>query len=142
MPIDPAKAIGAELPERSFAWTESDVLLYHLGVGAGSRQGDQTDPKALRYTLDGARVIVRPSGTEPKIKFYMFTYTPPEQLANLEAAKRQLAERLDRMERDRFDLVLLDILMPEIDGVEVLRILGAVWRSRSRARSSSPPYVR
>ena len=61
MPIDPAKAIGAELPERSFAWTESDVLLYHLGVGAGSRQGDQTDPKALRYTLDSAALQVLPS---------------------------------------------------------------------------------
>ncbi|HSE56423.1 MAG TPA: MaoC/PaaZ C-terminal domain-containing protein [Nocardioidaceae bacterium] len=61
MPIDPAKAIGAELPERSFAWTESDVLLYHLGVGAGSRQGDQTDPKTLRYTLDGAALQVLPS---------------------------------------------------------------------------------
>jgi acyl dehydratase len=61
MPIDPDKAIGAELPERSFAWTESDVLLYHLGVGAGSRQGDQTDPKALRYTLDGADLQVLPS---------------------------------------------------------------------------------
>ena len=61
MPIDPDKAIGAELPERGFAWTESDVLLYHLGVGAGSRQGDQTDPKALRYTLDGAALQVLPS---------------------------------------------------------------------------------
>jgi acyl dehydratase len=61
MPIDPAKAVGAELPERSFAWTESDVLLYHLGVGAGSRPGDQTDPKALRYTLDDANLQVLPS---------------------------------------------------------------------------------
>ena len=33
MPIDPDLAIGAELPSRSFAWTESDVLLYHLGGG-------------------------------------------------------------------------------------------------------------
>ncbi len=61
MPIDPAKAIGAELPERHFAWTESDVLLYHLGVGAGSRPGDQTDPKALRYTLDDEHLQVLPS---------------------------------------------------------------------------------
>jgi len=61
MPIDPDKAIGAELPERSFAWTESDVLLYHLGVGAGSREGDQTDPKALRYTLENDRFQVLPS---------------------------------------------------------------------------------
>ncbi len=61
MPIDPAKAIGAELPERRFSWTESDVLLYHLGVGAGSRPGDQTDPRALRYTLDDEQLQVLPS---------------------------------------------------------------------------------
>ena len=61
MPIDPQKAIGAELPERSFAWTESDVLLYHLAVGAGSAPGDQTDAGALRYTLDDARLQVLPS---------------------------------------------------------------------------------
>jgi acyl dehydratase len=61
MPIDPAKAIGAELPERSFAWTASDVLLYHLAVGAGSRAGDQTDPRALRYTLDDQALQVLPS---------------------------------------------------------------------------------
>lgn len=61
MPIDPAKAIGAELPERRFSWTASDVLLYHLGIGAGSRPGDQTDPKALRYTLDDEALQVLPS---------------------------------------------------------------------------------
>ena len=61
MPIDPDKAIGAALPERSFAWTESDVLLYHLGVGAGSRPGDQTDPASLRYTLEGEHLQVLPS---------------------------------------------------------------------------------
>jgi acyl dehydratase len=52
MPINPEVAIGATLPDRSFSWTSSDVLLYHLGIGAGSRAGDNLDPKALRYTLD------------------------------------------------------------------------------------------
>lgn len=42
MPIDPAVAIGAQLPDRTFSWDESDVLLYHLGIGA-------TD---LRWTLE------------------------------------------------------------------------------------------
>jgi len=42
MPIDPAVAIGAQLPDRTFTWGESDVLLYHLGIGA-------TD---LRWTLE------------------------------------------------------------------------------------------
>ncbi|TWP54134.1 3-alpha,7-alpha,12-alpha-trihydroxy-5-beta-cholest-24-enoyl-CoA hydratase [Lentzea tibetensis] len=34
MPIDPAVAVGAELPEVKFSWTSSDVLLYHLALGA------------------------------------------------------------------------------------------------------------
>jgi acyl dehydratase len=61
MPIDPAKAIGAELPEVSFAWTSSDVLLYHLAIGAGSNPGSQTDAAALRYTLDNDALQVLPS---------------------------------------------------------------------------------
>jgi acyl dehydratase len=61
MPIDPEKAVGAALPDRTFAWTSSDVLLYHLALGAGSRPGDQTDPAALRYTLDDEHLQVLPS---------------------------------------------------------------------------------
>ncbi len=61
MPIDPAKAIGAALPDRSFSCTASDVLLYHLALGAGSRPGDQTDPQALRFTLDDEHLQVLPS---------------------------------------------------------------------------------
>jgi len=61
MPIDPAKAIGAELPEVSFSWSTSDVLLYHLAIGAGSVPGSQTDAGALRYTLDNDELQVLPS---------------------------------------------------------------------------------
>lgn len=61
MPIDPGLAVGAELPERRFSWTPSDVLLYHLALGAGSVPGDQTDEGALRWTLDDARLQVLPS---------------------------------------------------------------------------------
>jgi len=61
MPIDPTKAIGAELPEVSFAWTSSDVLLYHLAIGAGSAAGSQTDAGALRYTLENDALQVLPS---------------------------------------------------------------------------------
>ena len=51
MPIDPSKAIGAELPEVSFEWSDSDVLLYHLAIGAVD----------LRYTLDNDDLQVLPS---------------------------------------------------------------------------------
>lgn len=49
MPIDPATAIGAELGRRSFAWAFSDVILYHLGIGAG---GDPLNPRELRYVYE------------------------------------------------------------------------------------------
>jgi len=65
-----------------------------------SLEGPRGDLVFLDMAIEGNYVACRPSGTEPKIKFYMFTYTPPEQLANLGAAKQQLEERLDRMEAD------------------------------------------
>lgn len=61
MPINPDVAIGAKLPSRAFAWAASDVLLYHLAIGAGSRAGDFTDPAVLRYTLDNDQQQVLPS---------------------------------------------------------------------------------
>lgn len=51
MPIDPNRAIGAELPRQEFSWTPSDVQLYHLGLGAGHRW---TEPSELRYLDDRA----------------------------------------------------------------------------------------
>lgn len=61
MPIDPSVAIGADLGSTTFSWSESDVLLYHLGIGAGAREGDNLSPDALRYTLDGPGLQVLPS---------------------------------------------------------------------------------
>lgn len=49
MPIDPEIAIGAELDELTFSWTPSDVLRYHLALGAGT---NPTDEKELRYTYE------------------------------------------------------------------------------------------
>jgi acyl dehydratase len=61
MPIDPEEAIGAPVGEVSFSWSSSDVLLYHLAIGAGSRPGDSVSPDALRWTTDGAGLQVLPS---------------------------------------------------------------------------------
>ena len=49
MSIDPTVAIGAELGKRSFSWAFSDILLYHLGIGAGA---NPLDPRELRYVYE------------------------------------------------------------------------------------------
>ena len=49
---------------------------------------------------EGNYFAVRPSGTEPKAKFYMFTYVPAEQLADLKLAADEMDARLDRMSAD------------------------------------------
>ena len=54
----------------------------------------------LRYTLDGARVIVRPSGTEPKLKCYLEVVVPVAAHADLPAARAQAAETLATIKRD------------------------------------------
>jgi phosphomannomutase len=54
----------------------------------------------LRYTLDGARVIVRPSGTEPKLKCYLEVVVPVAAHADLPAARTQAAETLATIKRD------------------------------------------
>ncbi len=61
MPIDPNIAIGSEVGVVDFEWTSSDVLLYHLAVGAGSRPGDNLSADALRWTLDNDQLQVLPS---------------------------------------------------------------------------------
>jgi acyl dehydratase len=61
MPIDPDVLVGATLPEITFTWTESDVLLYHLAVGAGATPGDNLSGQALRWTVEGDQLQVLPS---------------------------------------------------------------------------------
>ena len=54
----------------------------------------------LDLEVQGNYIAARPSGTEPKIKFYMFTCEPPEQIANLEDTKQAMAGRIADMQRE------------------------------------------
>jgi acyl dehydratase len=71
MPIDPAVAIGADLGATRFSWTSTDVLLYHLALGAGA---DPVDPAQLRYVLeDRLRVLPTFGVVAPGFR----TFEPP-----------------------------------------------------------------
>jgi phosphomannomutase len=65
----------------------------------GSADLPPTD--GLRYRLaDGARVIVRPSGTEPKIKAYLEVVVPVNPEDGVDAARISAAGRLDALGND------------------------------------------
>ncbi|MFF8629830.1 phospho-sugar mutase [Streptomyces werraensis] len=54
----------------------------------------------LRYTLDGARVVVRPSGTEPKLKCYLEVVIPVATGADLPEARAKATALLTAVKRD------------------------------------------
>ncbi|MQA61521.1 MAG: 3-alpha,7-alpha,12-alpha-trihydroxy-5-beta-cholest-24-enoyl-CoA hydratase [Actinophytocola sp.] len=71
MPIDPAVAVGADLGETTFSWESADVLLYHLGIGAGA---NPADPRELRYAYEqDLRVLPSFATVAPNLR----TYEPP-----------------------------------------------------------------
>ncbi|MGW2644885.1 phospho-sugar mutase [Streptomyces sp. NPDC001393] len=67
-------------------------------LSRGTEKLPPTD--GLRYTLDGARVIVRPSGTEPKLKCYLEVVVPVTDHAALPAARARATELLTTIKRD------------------------------------------
>ncbi len=83
-----------------FEGVKSDLVIFDLAglPGAGGRTGGRFPP------LSNA-VAARPSGTEPKIKFYLFTAAEPCAAAELPAIKDSLQARLDRLEADLRSLV-------------------------------------
>jgi phosphomannomutase len=59
---------------------------------------DLPPTEGLRYRLaDEARVIVRPSGTEPKLKCYLEVVVPVDREAGVDAARISAAARLDAL---------------------------------------------
>ena len=76
----------------------------------GHRLGEVTDyldgsdgippSDALAFELDGSiRVVVRPSGTEPKLKAYIEVRTDPPRRDELDAARRRASEVLEEVRR-------------------------------------------
>lgn len=85
-----------------------DYLLHEIRPIAATAQGrllpePSGDLLLFNLAAPGARVAVRPSGTEPKIKFYLFARSDTQGVtdrARLAEVKRHTADLLDRMTAD------------------------------------------
>ena len=62
MPIDPKQALGAELGEGRTNYTKDQVILYHLGVGAGN---PPTDKNELEYCYEKNLKVLPSFGVIP-----------------------------------------------------------------------------
>ena len=52
------------------------------------------------YTEDGSKIAVRPSGTEPKIKFYFGVKADLKNVENYKQVENQLDEKINRIKKD------------------------------------------
>jgi phosphomannomutase len=75
------RTVDGSAPPRLLLDPSSDMVIFHTEA-------------------PGTRFAARPSGTEPKIKFYLFARTPVDRPENLPQAKARTKERLDRMAAD------------------------------------------
>ena len=77
-----------------------DYLNLTVGPPGGRPQplrGPKGDMVILDLAAEGNYVAVRPSGTEPKVKFYTFAYDQPSASQDLPATKAAQAARLKAM---------------------------------------------
>jgi len=70
MPIDIDRAVGADLEGSTFSWSEEDIVLYNLGVGAGD---PSTSPAELKYAYEAELRAVPAFGTIPPFGMMMST---------------------------------------------------------------------
>ncbi len=81
----------------------NELLDYELQLGKNLQTGeswtiDQPKSNVLQFVLaDGTKISARPSGTEPKIKFYFSVNTKLDSAARFDATQKILDEKIDRI---------------------------------------------
>jgi hypothetical protein len=131
MPIDIDKALGAELPDGTSSWGPDDVILYHLGVGAGV---PPTDPGELEYCYEQNLKVLPSFGVIPVFGTLMGILNVPGMQINpmmilhgeqdllihkpipTQAAATHTARVTDIYDRQRGALVILEAASTDASG--------------------------
>ena len=71
-----------------------------VGGSSAALEAPRSDMVMLDLAESGNYFAVRPSGTEPKVKFYTFASSAPTSLAEVAAQRSRLKTRLSELERD------------------------------------------
>ena len=87
---------------------EKVVLVEDYQSSIAKNQNDHTEseitiPKSnvlIYYTEDGTKIAARPSGTEPKIKFYFSVNTSLESVSDFEEKNKELKEKISRIKAE------------------------------------------
>ncbi len=96
-----------EHPPKMIAGSEvAEVIDYKTGFSKNLQTGEETatgleSSNVLQFvTADGTKVSARPSGTEPKIKFYFSVREPLASAAEYEAVGKKLDNKIQRIISD------------------------------------------
>ncbi len=95
---DPPKTIGGDNVIRSLDYKTS--IETNFQTGSTKKIALPTSDVIQFYTEDGSKISVRPSGTEPKIKFYISVHTKLDSKANFESASAYLDKKINVLEHD------------------------------------------
>jgi phosphomannomutase len=98
-------ATAADGSSATIDGTAGDVMIFDLIDPTAPEDASWQPSPPNQFPPLANAVAARPSGTEPKIKFYLFTAAAPCELPALMATKQRLTDRLDRMERELRALV-------------------------------------
>lgn len=97
-----AKIPGKKLTEKKV------VLIEDFQASRAKNLQDHTEdeikiPKSnvlIYYTENGTKIAARPSGTEPKIKFYISVNSQLDSIENFDAENQKLAEKIERIKKE------------------------------------------
>ena len=85
-----------------------DYLKSTVTAGDGGTRpldGPVGDMIILDFQAEGNYVAARPSGTEPKVKFYIFAHLPPGESVDLEQSQSATAKWIEQCSVDLQSLV-------------------------------------